>query len=385
MKKSIFVCIVALVLAISGCQSSETPAENETTDKLNAIELERDAEELADEISLLTLGPDIEDELDRIQEAYDGFPAEIQKYVTNFDSYESIREQFDEEMDKVEEAIDAIDDLDDITENSKADINDAKSLLEQINPLFTELVTNSDEIATAEETFRQVVTDKGVEEVRYLTQAGKYQDAMDFATTYIAEHVGDLTSSAPLTEASQEAELYWAWDLYQNNYCGYVQDILDDLEYVCVTDELESYRKSLQDRMDNYLYSIMPANGTILASTISGGYGELTIYSGDSPMLVKIEGYGDSSRYIYVFLRANSSTTFNVPDGYYICKYATGDRYFGDTADKPFGTYTSFRQADDVLQFETTRSGNYIYYSVITLTLYYVSDGNMSTHAIDGL
>ena len=35
------------------------------------------------------------------------------------------------------------------------------------------------------------------------------------------------------------------------------------------------------------------------------------------------------------------------------------------------------------MSFETTYSGNYVYYSVITLTLYSVEGGNMTSTTID--
>ena len=384
MKKSIIAIAVAACLVFSGCASGSGSAEPEVTDKLEAIELEKEAEQLADDIEALELGPDIGDEIDRIKEAYEAFPDEIRKYVDNYDDFEALADEYDIDMEAVQDAIDAIDDIGTVDENSMGDIDHAQNLLNMVNPLFTELVDNADEIDAARTECRQAIVDKGVEEARSLIQAGKYEDAIDYVSDYKLEHAAESIDTTDLTAVSQEAELYWGWDLYNRNLLGYVQDIIDDLEWTAVNDEIASARDNLQQTLDNYLYSVMPANGTILAATISGGYGELTIYSGDSPMLVKIEGYGDASRYIYVFLRANSSTTFNVPDGYYIVKYATGDRYFGDTASKAFGSDTSYRQADDVLQFETTQSGNYIYYSVITLTLYYVSDGNMSTHSIDG-
>ena len=82
-------------------------------------------------------------------------------------------------------------------------------------------------------------------------------------------------------------------------------------------------------------------------------------------------------------MRGDSSAKINVPDGDYLVKYASGSVYYGSGADYPFGRNTSFSQADDVMEFSTTYSGNYIYYSTITLTLYAVAGGNMSSYSID--
>lgn len=386
MKKMLVACAVTVCLAVCGCAGdSGSSSEPQETDKLVAVELQRDAEDLADEISQLYLEPGIEDTLDEIQAAYDAFPDEIKKYVDNYSDFTALRDEYDDAMDSVQAAIDAIDGIGTVDENSKSAINNAESLYNAVNPLFVDLVTNYDDIAAAREQFKQAVSDKGVADARALTQAGKYQDAMNYITNYINEHRDDLGSTTDLTAASQEAELYWAWDLYEQNYLGYVQDILDDLEWDCVTTELSNARDSLQNRLDNYLYSITPADGTCLASTFSGGYGEMTIYSGDRAAVVKIENYSNPSSYRTYFLRANSSVTFNVPDGTYIVKYATGDKYFGDTAKGPFGNDTSFYQSDSYYDFSTTRDGNYIYYSQWWLTIYAVEGGNTTVHSIDGL
>ena len=386
MKKTIIVGLVALCLVIVGCaEAEETPTEPQQTNKLEIVELRRDAADLADEISLLTLSPDVEEELDRIEDAYEAFPDDIKEYVTTYDIYETVRSEYDEAMDSVEAAIDAIDAIGTVDENSKPAIENAQAVYDEVNPMFTYLVTNYGDIEAARIAFKQAVSDKGVADATALIKAGKYRDAMTYISDYINTHREDLGSTTDLTATSQAAELWWAWDLYQQNQLGYVQDILDDLEWDCVTTELSNARDNMQKTLDNYLYSIMPADGTVLGGSLGGGYGEMTFYTSEKAAVVKIEDVYNSSNYKTYFLRPNSSVTFNVPDGYYIVKYAVGDKYFGDTAKGPFGNDTSFYQSDTTYDFSTTRDGNYIYYKQWWLTLYTVSGGNTTVHGIDGL
>lgn len=385
MKKVFIACFMALCLCVCSCGSSNDQSlEERTSNKVDAVADDRVAEHLVDDIEALVLGPEIADELERIQGLYDSLSVDAQDDVTNYAAFEALRDDYQSALDAVQAAIDAIDGIGEVDENSMDAIDEAQALLDEVDPVFADMVTNADVLPQAREDCRQAISDKGVQETWALISAGKYQDAYNYAKDYLSEHQFDIGDQSALTEALQTAELYWAYELYEKDYVGYAQDILDDLEYDAVTDGISSYADALQARLDNYLATIEPANGSILAATISGGYPEMTIVSGNTPLLVKVEDYTDPSRYIYVYVRANSSTTFNVPDGYYVVKYATGSRYFGDKAEKPFGPDTSYRAANKIIELKTTQEGNYIYYSTVTLTLYAVAGGNLSTTTIDG-
>lgn len=385
MKRVFVACFIALCLCFVGCGSSnEQQKEPNGTNKVGAVADDRVAEHLVDDIEALILGPEIADELERIQGLYDGLSDDAKDNVTNYGAFEALRDEYQSALDAVQAAIDAIDRIGEVDENSMDAIDEAQALLDEVDPLFADMVTNADALPQAREDCRQAISDKGVSDTQALIDAGKYQDAYNYAKEYLSEHQFDIGDQSALTEAMQTAELYWAYELYEKDYVGYAQDILDDLEYDAVTGGISSYASALQSRLNNYLATIEPANGSILAATISGGYPEMTIVSGSTPLLVKVEDYSDPSRYIYVYVRANSSTTFNVPDGYYVVKYATGSRYFGDKAEKPFGPDTTYKQANKVIELKTTQEGNYIYYSTVTLTLYAVAGGNLGTTTIDG-
>lgn len=389
MKKVLLVCFTVCALALFGCSSqSEQAPVIEETQKLTEIEderiLDQHVEDLVAEIDALEYGPEIDDQLDSIQSAYDELPADYQDKVENYATYLEILDQYEFTMSTVDDAIAAIDAIGTIDENSMEAIDQAQAAYNAVNSEFAYLVTNADVLDGAKEACQQAISDKGVADTQALIDAGRYKDAYNYASNYISEHQFEMGSQTPMTTIMQTAELYWAYELYDQDYVGYTQQILDDLKYDAVTDGIAASANSLQSRLDNYLKTIEPANGTIIDATISGGYGEMTINSGSRPLLVKVEDAYNEWNYIYVYLRANSTTTFNVPDGTYIVKYASGDVYYGDKATKPFGEDTTYKQADDYMQFTTNYYGNTIEYSIITLTLYAVSGGNLGSTTIDG-
>ena len=346
-------------------------------------ELQAQAAQVSEDISALTLGPDIGPELDRIQTDFDGLPEEAQGYVEGYETLTELQRAYETEMQTVQDAVDAIDAIGEIDETSMEAIEYAQSSYDAVTPDFQSAVTNADVLDGAEDACRQAISDKGAAETQALIDAGQYQEAMDYAGAYISDHQFEMGSQTELATLQQTAELYLAWQYYNANYLEDTQDILDHLNGDAITDELYAGAQTLQSRLDSWLASSEPSNGTIMDNTISGGYGELTINSGSTPMLIKVEQNDDASRYIYLYVRADSSATINVPDGSYVVKYATGSTYYGDGAEYPFGRNTSFSQADDVLVFSTEYSGNYVYYSTITLTLYAVVGGNMSSYSID--
>ena len=364
-------------------QEATPEQEAAAAEEARIAELRAQAAQISSEISALTLGPDIGPELERIQTSYDALTEEGRRYVEDFDTLLELKDAYEQKMETVQEAMDAIDAIGEIDEGSMDAIEFAQACYDAVDPAFRSAVTNAAVLDGAEDACRQAIRDKGTAETQTLIDAGQYQEAMDYAGQYIADHQFEMGSQTELATLQQTAELYLAWQYYNANYLEDTQDLLDHLLGDAITDELYNGAWELQTRMDNYLVSSEPSNGKILSSTISGGYGELTINSGSNPMLIKVEKEYDASKYIYFYVRADSSAMINVPDGDYVVKYASGDVYYGSGAEQPFGRDTSYSQADDVLEFSTSYSGNYVYYSTITLTLYAVAGGNMSSYSID--
>ena len=118
-----------------------------------------------------------------------------------------------------------------------------------------------------------------------------------------------------------------------------------------------------------------PPNGTILYSGIRGGLGRLTIKNGPSQdgEVTLVLG---RSKAISVYVRARSSTTVgNIKDGTYTIYYTTGSLF--SVCEGRFTHGATYWRFNDRLPFVSPPS-----YTVATLTLYAVTDGNAPTTQI---
>ncbi len=118
-----------------------------------------------------------------------------------------------------------------------------------------------------------------------------------------------------------------------------------------------------------------PPNGTILYAGISGGLGTLTIKNGPSQdgVVTLVQG---TSKAISVYVRASSSTTVgNIKDGTYTIYYTTGSLF--SVCEGRFTREATYWRFNDRLPFVPPPS-----YTVATLTLYAVTDGNAPTTQI---
>ena len=361
--------------------AAEQAAADQAAEEARIKLLKEQADQITADISVLQFGPDIGPELSRIQSVYDALPADAKKYVDGYSNFCSIQDEYNAAMASVSAAEEAIDAIGEISENSMSAIEDAQASYDSVPAEFQASVSNADLLNGAEDACRQAIGDKGVSETQALIDAGQYQEAADYADQYLLDHQDELGSQTELTAIQQTAQLYLAWELYNTSYLEDAQDILDELTEDAVNDDIYYGAQDLQTTMDGWLASVEPYNGKILDSTISGGYGELTVLSGSGPMLIKVEDSYDSSRYISFYVRADSEAMINVPDGDYYVKYFTGDVWYG--MGSLFGRNTSGYIADDIMSFETTYSGNYVEYSTITLTLYSVVGGNLTSSPLD--
>ena len=164
----------------------------------------------------------------------------------------------------------------------------------------------------------------------------------------------------------------------------------DNEEYYQAEKELEPFEKDYKDtdtaeeatELLEWLEARKgsePENGYKLYNELDSGYGELTIKGGSNPAVVKVESDNGYSMMFYV--RANETATVNLRDGSFMLKYATGTTWYG--GGDLFGPRTKYSLADEVLTYETTYSGNSVYYSTYEVTLYSVLGGNLETESID--
>jgi len=124
-----------------------------------------------------------------------------------------------------------------------------------------------------------------------------------------------------------------------------------------------------------------PANGQILKrlSAFRGGLGTLSIHIDSGPdAIVKVVRNGSSQASVTVYLRSNSTTKVSgIPDGVYRILFATGRGY--EAVHKTFINDLSCSEFDDTFQYATTLESGGRYYSMWSITLSRVVNGNAAS------
>ena len=106
----------------------------------------------------------------------------------------------------------------------------------------------------------------------------------------------------------------------------------------------------------------------------------MTIENGDSPVLVKIENLDNPKSTVSVYIRAKQSVKFNIKDGRYQVKYATGSRWYSEK--ELFGVDTVYTKPETTMEFKTRKEGSYLYWTTYTLTLRPIADSNLTSLTI---
>lgn len=114
--------------------------------------------------------------------------------------------------------------------------------------------------------------------------------------------------------------------------------------------------------------------------------------TGDCPCEFVVETREGSNYYIYMddvygnndisfYVKGGNTVTKDIPLGTYKLYYCSGETWYG--VNHKFGSSTVASTSDDLFEFTSSISGNYIYYTSWTVTLYRVQGGNMDTERID--
>ena len=374
-------------------KSEEGQSEAEKTDMLaqtaeqaknaanEAAQIQAQAQQvidLIDDIGEITPGSGAV--LDEARVAYDALPENVRTFVSNYGQLEDAEASYQEATSAVTAVEDAIDGLGEITVDSRDDMDAAWDLYNALPESSREYVENFSELENAENTYDTAVEEQGLADIQALIDAGEYQQAMDDGEAFLEDH--EVSDESAFQELIDSAHLGLIWQAYNANYLEYTQNELDSLRDTTESEIVLAGIESLQSELDGWLAYIQPGNGEILADTTGSGYGELTVIAGSTPIYIRVEKVNDPSSYIAFYVRADSQTTISsVQDGTYNVFYATGDTWYGES--ELFGSETSAYQTDDTISFTTTYSGNYIEYSIVTLTLYSVAGGNLTTTPVD--
>ena len=346
-----------------------------------AVEMQSQAQQVSDLIDGIgEITPGSGAALDEARIAYDALPENVRALVNNYGLLEDAEASYQEATSAVTAVEDAITGLGEITVDSRDAMDAAWDLYNALPESSREYVENFSDLETAEDTYKTRVEEQALADIQALIDAGEYQQAMDDGEAFLEDH--EVSDESAFQELIDSAHLGLIWQAYNANYLEYTQNELDSLRDTTESEIVLAGIESLQSELDGWLAYIQPGNGEILADTTGSGYGELTVIAGSTPIYIRVEKVNDPSSYIAFYVRADSQTTISsVQDGTYNVFYATGDTWYGES--ELFGSETSAYQTDDTISFTTTYSGNYIEYSIVTLTLYSVAGGNLTTTPVD--
>lgn len=140
-----------------------------------------------------------------------------------------------------------------------------------------------------------------------------------------------------------------------------------------------SHANDTEDKDANLTLLPYPENGEPLYNYCdpSERVAPLTIEtSGYNAYCVKLVSQHNPNYYVAFFIRPGQTAKYLMPLGDFELRYASGDKWYG--LQDLFGADTVYSKANDILSF--TFDGEY--YNGHTITLYPVSNGNMSTETI---
>lgn len=336
-------------------------------------------EDAIDAIGIVTMESQIS--IEYAEQLYKGIPAEQQDKVKNYSTLIEARKRWNQLSDAVSDARHTISGIGNVTIDSGNVIKEARTAYDalQQNGLTGYVADIYCILLDAEGQYDAIIREYAktlLAEANTLLKNRKYQESYDLFSLILEEY--------NCSEVSAEAKHGCADALVAIATQQYNKGNLEDTMYA-VEEIINNYGstdsvRDLKEKIELRLTQNRPANGKTFKNNVGWGNGEFTVKASNSDACIKLENRNDSSKYILFYVRANESATVKVKDGDYIAKYATG-KYWYNT-DSYFGKETSFTKADDILSYETTRSGSYVYYSTIEITLYQVIGGNLTTTPI---
>ena len=346
-----------------------------------AAQMQAQAQQVSDLIDGIgEITPGSGAELDEARIAYDALPENVRAMVSNYSRLEDAEASYLEATSAVAAAKDAISGLGELRVDSRDAMDAAWDLYNALPENSREYVDNLSDLEAAEDTYKTRVEEQGLADIQALIDAGEYQQAMDDGEAFLEDH--EVSDESAFQELIDSAHLGLIWQAYDANYLEYTQNELDSLRDSTDSDTVLAGIEYLQGKLDGWLAYIQPENRHIFEDTTGSGYGELTVNSGDTPLFVRIERVGDPGSYLTFYVRANSEATIHsLQDGEYYVIYATGDTWYGES--ELFGSETAAYQTDETISFTTSYYSTYIEYSIVTLTLYSVPNGNLTKTPVD--
>ena len=330
-------------------------------------------EKAIDNIGYVTLQS--REEIEKAENLYAQLSEKDRRRVDNLDVLVAARAELDRLEGLVVAAQSAIDALpDSITLESGPAIIAANQAYNAARvAVVHDQIRGYDKVYFAIQTYGGLAT----EQADTLMRQGRYTDAYQLYFT-VWDNFPNSEYGGEAYYGCGEAGAYSAQALYNSGRTKEALDMLNAVEETFgITEEGTALREKILKRLEQQ----RPQSGRTFHNSIGWGYGEFTVDAGSQDACIKLENIQDPSEYALFYVRAGEKATIKVKDGSFIAKYATGAYWFDQ--DTLFGDDTVYTQAEDILEFTTTRSGSDIYYSAIQITLYEVVGGDLETSAID--
>lgn len=326
-----------------------------------------------------------EKQISSAEAVYDALPEKDRKKVGNYNSlhearqaYEEIKREHEELQDLLKRTKIAIDKIPfPVDLNEMAQVENARKLLDEAfkRGLGKELTEYKKTLENMEILYEYDYAQSLIENATNLYSQAQYHDAIKRCDEIINKY-DSHDYYAQMCAADCYAAL--ANEEIKDNNLENAMELLNTADKKYLHSEQWN---AVNDTLKKKLSSLRPSNGKKLKSTLKWGYCEFTVRAGEEDACVKLEAIDDPGKYVLMYVHAHDSATVQAGDGKYIVKYTTGEHWFGEQ--EMFGKNASFSKADDIISFETTRSGNRLYYSSVTITIYKVANGNLTTTPIN--
>ena len=341
----ILVVIALIVQTIMGFQARSRRIERvqSAIDTLGSISMES--------------GRDIE----AAEEMLRALPEKEQDMIANRDVLSEARKEYQRLEALLQTARDAFNAIQTpITVDSKEAIEKARTAFDALAPdHLTEYVKNEEERLTNfeilwEDEYALSLVASGEE----LYEQGQYGSAMEKFYDVMDNHPSRQTEAREQAVKTMEV---WAKACYdEKDYKSALNRLKEAEDRALTSDALTQLRASL----DRTLAGLRPANGSAIQRTIAWGHGEFEVTAGDQDLCFKLVSKEDSQKCAVVFVRKNETAKINVADGSYVFKYTQGDNWFGN--DKMFGSDAKYAIVNDDVEYSTTYSGSWVYYSTMS-------------------
>lgn len=333
------------------------------------------AEDAISQIGTVTM--ESEEAILHAEALYEALGAEQQGAVQNYSVLTAARKEYERLVAAVRKASDAIDAIGNVTLESGDKIKAARAAYDALaKDGLTEYA--ADKLTTltkAENTYNQCVSDELYADATALYEKGKYQDAMEQFASIVKNYPGTTNASAS-RESLANCQIQLAQAAYKSGDQYEAMKLMTQVESAYT--KLEAYT-SLMEKIEAKLEKNRPANGKSIKSTIDWGYCYFKVTAGTEDICVKVEDTTDSTKYKLVYVRAGETTSIKVKDGTYALKFASG-KYWYDK-DHLFGDDTFYGKRTSSCTFNTTRSGSWVYYQYLPVSLYKNASSTLSITA----